>query len=220
VDRFRVRADAAQRLAESFETALGLSGIGARADRPTTAATKPGEDCCSRVLDLRASCLPATAATACRRWSRGCSRSTVPAGACPSCDGLGVQQFFDPERIVQHPRLSLAGGAIRGWDRRNVYYFQMIQSLAKHLRFRHRTALRQICPSGRESACSTAAARKPSFQLPERARQRAPSASTLFEGIVPNLERRYRETESATVREELAKYHRHARAARPARARG
>ena len=86
------------------------------------------------------------AATACRRSSRSCSRSTTRPGACPTCDGLGVQEFFDPQRVVVHPDLSLAGGAIRGWDRRNAYYFQLIQSLARHYDFDIETPWNELPP--------------------------------------------------------------------------
>jgi excinuclease ABC subunit A len=128
-----------------------------------------------------------------------------PVGACPGCDGLGVAQFFDPVRVVAHPELSLAAGAMRGWDRRNAYYFSMITSLAKHYRFdvdmpwqELPEATRHIIlhGSGNEAITLTYVSESGSKHQRKHA----------FEGIVPNLERRYRETESAAVREELSKY--------------
>jgi len=127
VDRLRVRADAAQRLAESFETALGLSQGVARvafADEPARAPL---------VFSNRYAC------TSCG-WSLARLEPRLfsfnsPTGACGTCGGLGVQEYFDPARVVVNPSLSLAGGAVRGWDRRNAYYFQLIQSLARHCRF-------------------------------------------------------------------------------------
>jgi excinuclease ABC subunit A len=126
-----------------------------------------------------------------------------PAGACPSCDGLGVEQFFDPAKVVRSPELSLADGAIRGWDRRNGYYFQMLKLPGGALRLRASTTLGTICePFAQQSWCCTAAATRRSSSLPHEigAGKRAP-----FEGILRNMERRYRETDSATVREELAR---------------
>jgi len=128
-----------------------------------------------------------------------------PSGACPRCDGLGVEEFFDPQRVVLHPHLSLAGGAVRGWDRRNDHYFQLIQSLARHYGFDIETPWEELpeqarhvllCGSGEEAiefSYRTEAGR--------RGRRRHP-----FEGILPNLTRRYRETESPMVREELTRY--------------
>ncbi len=127
VDRFKVRDDMAQRLAESFETALELSG---------------GTAVVADMVDEKADELLFSANFACpicgysmRELEPRLFSFNNPAGACPTCDGLGVQQFFDPDRVVQNPELSLAGGAIRGWDRRNFYYFQMLRSLAEHYEF-------------------------------------------------------------------------------------
>jgi excinuclease ABC subunit A len=127
VDRFRVRPDLALRLAESFETALGLSGGLARIgwiDEPEREELLFSSSfacplCGYSIADLEP-----------RLFS-----FNNPSGACPACDGLGVEQFFDPEKVVLHPDLSLAGGAVRGWDRRNAYYFQMIRSLGEHYGF-------------------------------------------------------------------------------------
>ncbi len=128
-----------------------------------------------------------------------------PTGACPSCDGLGVQEFFDPQRVVVHPHLSLAGGAVRGWDRRNEHYFQLIQSLAKHYGFDIETPWTELPEHARHVLLYGSGAEAIEFSYREaaghRSRKRHP-----FEGIIPNLTRRYRETQSPMVREELARY--------------
>ncbi len=128
-----------------------------------------------------------------------------PAGACPTCDGLGVKQFFDPSRVVAHPHLSLAGGAVRGWDQRNAYYFQLISSLADHYGFEVDTPFEELPEKTRQVILRGSGRETIEFQyITERSgfsiRRHA------FEGIIPNMERRYRETESNVVREELAKY--------------
>src|SRR5690606_91154 len=128
-----------------------------------------------------------------------------PSGACPGCDGLGSKQFFDPSRVVAHPERSLAAGAIRGWDRRNPYFFQLISSLAAHYGFDIDTPFEQLPErlrnvilygSGDEAIC---------FSYVD-SRGREQQRRHPFEGVLPNLERRYRETESALIREELARY--------------
>ena len=220
VDRFRVRADAAQRLAESFETALRLSDGIARvalmppANDDATAATKTG---------ARTVAKPTSAADAStdllfsnRHACPKCGYSVPmlepkafsfnsPAGACTTCDGLGFTQFFDPARIVAHPHLSLAGGAVRGWDRRNSYYFQMIQSLAKHFRFDIEQPWSDLSESVQKVLLYGSGEEVVEFRYPE-AQGKFSKRKHVFEGIVPNLERRFRETESSTVREELAKF--------------
>ena len=127
VDRMRVRPDAAQRLAESFETALRLSGGLAR----LAFLDEPARE--ELVFSSRHAC-PVCGYSVPPLEPKLFSFNN-PSGACPSCDGLGVQEFFDPQRVVLHPHLSLAGGAVRGWDRRNDHYFQLIQSLARHYGF-------------------------------------------------------------------------------------
>src|SRR5579883_1913110 len=119
-----------------------------------------------------------------------------PAGACPQCSGLGVEQFFDPARVVTHPTLSLASGAIRGWDRRNAHFFELIQALARHYRFDIETPWNELAPEIRQVVLYGSGAEPIRLQ-----RRREP-----FEGILPNLERRYRETQSPAVRDELARY--------------
>ncbi len=147
-----------------------------------------------------------SAATACPSSSRGCSRSTTRSAPATSCDGLGIKQFFDPQRVVGHPHLSLAGGAVRGWDRRNAYYFQLIQALARHYEFDIDTPVARAEQRRAGHAAARQWQRADRVPLPRWPGQDAATREHRFEGIIPNLERRYRETESVTVREELAKY--------------
>ena len=196
IDRFRVRADIAQRLAESFETALALSdGLALVASMDTA-----GEEqlFCARFACPQ--CGHSVAALEPRLFS-----FNNPAGACPDCGGLGQQQVFDVERIVKTPEASLAQGAIRGWDRRNAYYFHMLQSLARHYDFSVDTPFRELTPRQRKVILHGSGADTIRFDyLNEHGalvqREHA------FEGIVPNMERRYRETDSSLVREELARF--------------
>ena len=129
-----------------------------------------------------------------------------PMGACPDCDGLGHIEFFDPKRVVAFPNLSLASGAIKGWDRRNQFYFQMLTSLAKHYGFDLDKPFEQAAGSARRTSCCTAPARQtiPFTYVNERGRTVVREHA--FEGVVTNLERRYRETDSMAVKEELAKF--------------
>jgi excinuclease ABC subunit A len=197
VDRLRVRPDVAQRLAESFETALRLSGGLARLiflDEPgrgeLTFSSRHACPVCGYSVP------PLTPAL---------FSFNNPSGACPSCDGLGVQEFFDPQRVVMHPHLSLAGGAVRGWDRRNEHYFHLIQSLARHYGFDIETPWAELPEHVHHVLLNGSGEEAIEFSDREhsgrRARRRHP-----FEGILPNLTRRYRETESPMVREELARY--------------
>ena len=202
VDRFRVRSDAAQRLAESLETALRLSGGMARlafmADKEAARAARP-----ELVFSNRHAC-PVCGYSVPLLEPRMFSFNN-PAGACPSCEGIGSKEFFDPARVVAHPHLSLAGGAVRGWDRRNQHYFQMIQSLAAHYDFDIETAWAELPKKIQEALLNGSGNELLEFRYPEpkgKLRRRKHK----FEGIMPNLERRYRETESTAVREELAKY--------------
>ncbi len=197
VDRMRVRSDGAQRLAESFETALRLSGGLAR----LTFLDEPRRD--ELTFSSRHAC-PVCGYSVPPLEPKLFSFNN-PAGACPSCDGLGIQEFFDPQRVVLHPHLSLAGGAVRGWDRRNDHYFQLIQSLSKHYGFDIETPWTELAEPVRQVLLHGSGAEAIEFSYREEAgrksRRRHP-----FEGILPNLTRRYRETESAMVREELARY--------------
>jgi excinuclease ABC subunit A len=196
VDRFRIRTDGASRLAESFETALGLSEGTARVAFIDAA----GEEMLFSSRHACPECGYSVATLEPKMFS-----FNSPAGACPSCDGLGSQEFFDPARVVAHPHLSLAGGAVRGWDRRNAYYFQMIQSLAKHFGFDIEQPWSELAERIRNVLLYGSGEELVEFRYPEPS-GRASKKKHRFEGIVPNLERRYKETESPTVREELTKY--------------
>ena len=197
VDRLRVRPDAGQRLAESFETALALAQGVAR----VALADDPDRD--ALVFSNRFAC------TVCGYSLAGLEPRLFsfnnPTGACGTCGGLGVQEYFDPGRVVVNPGLSLAGGAVRGWDRRNAYYFQLIQSLARHFRFDIETPWHELPEAVQHVLLWGSGEEKVEFRYFDArggtTRRRHP-----WEGILPNLERRYRETESATVREELARY--------------
>jgi excinuclease ABC subunit A len=196
VDRFKIRPDLAQRLAESFETALRLGNGVARL---APASGKAEET----VFSSRHAC-PVCGYSVPPLEPKMFSFNN-PAGACPTCDGLGYQEFFDPERVVMHPNLSLAGGAIRGWDRRNAYYFQMIRALSLHYQFDIEAPWSTLSTRVREAVLHGSGETAIEFRYTD-ARGRAAKRSHPFEGILPNLDRRYRETESATVREELGKY--------------
>jgi excinuclease ABC subunit A len=197
VDRTRIRADSAQRLAESFETALRLSGGLAR----LTFLDDPERE--ELVFSSKHAC-PVCGYSVPTLEPKLFSFNN-PAGACPTCDGLGTKEFFDPHRVVLHPDLSLASGAVRGWDRRNAYYFQLIQSLARHYKFDIETPWTELPAQVQHVLLYGSGDDVIEFRYTEgksrTARKRHP-----FEGILPNLERRYKETESATVREELTKY--------------
>ncbi len=196
VDRFKVRADLQTRLADSIETALNLGGgvirvayMDADQDELVFSANYACPVCGYSLSELEP-----------RLFS-----FNNPAGACPSCDGLGMRQYFDPQRVVSHPELSLGAGAIRGWDRRNVYYFQMLLSLSRHYDFDMDTAFEDLPKSLQQIILHGSGEEKIEFvYFNERGgehKKRQP-----FEGVIPNMQRRYRETESNVVREELAKY--------------
>jgi len=196
VDRFKVRPDLQLRLAESFETALNLAdGVALVAPMDD----QPGEEL---TFSARFAC-PVCGHSISELEPRLFSFNN-PAGACGTCDGLGVKQFFDSRRLV-NGELTLAEGAIRGWDRRNVYYFQMLSSLAAHYGMDLDLPFGQLQDKHRKLVLNGTGTEKVSFRyMNDRGdvvRREHP-----FEGILPNLERRYRETESSSVREELAKY--------------
>ncbi len=197
VDRFRARGDMALRLAESFETALRL------ADGVATVAfmDEPGRE--ELLFSDRFAC-PVCGYSIPELEPRMFSFNN-PAGACHSCDGLGARQFFDPERVASQPHLSLAGGAIRGWDRRNAYYFQLIQCLAEHYGFDIEQPFLELSKSLRKKILFGSGDEIIEFRYLD-GRGGTMKRKHRFEGIIPNMERRYRETESNTVREELAKY--------------
>ena len=200
VDRFKVREDVKQRLAESFETALKLAdGVVRVAPMDPDTADAPAE----MLFSDRFAC-PVCSFSIAELEPRLFSFNN-PAGACPSCDGLGVKQFFDAERVVRYPDLSLAGGAIRGWDRRNAWYFSMLQSLAKHYKFDSELPYSELPERIREILLHGSGEESIQFSYTTgngaSIRRKHP-----FEGILPNLERRYRETDSGMVREELARF--------------
>lgn len=196
VDRFKVRPDIQLRLAESFESALRLSGGVARITD----------------MDNVTDDTPFSANFACRECGYSLTELEPrlfsfnnPAGACPRCDGLGIEQYFDPKRVVAHPHLSLAGGAVRGWDRRNAYYFQLIRSLGKHYNFDVETHWEEIDEEFQQVILFGSNDQEIEFNY---FNDRGDSSTRVhsFEGIICNMERRYRETESNTVREELSRY--------------
>ncbi len=205
IDRFRVRPDLRLRLSESFETALALSGGTAR-----IAPLEVPEATTADAADPASAELTFSANFACPRCGYSLPELEPrlfsfnnPAGACPGCDGLGVRQFFDPLKVVAQPALSLAAGAVRGWDRRNGYYFHMIEALAAHFGFAVETPWVDLSETARGLVLNGSGKEKLKLKLPH---EHGSARLRPFEGILPNLERRYRETESAAVREELARY--------------
>jgi excinuclease ABC subunit A len=197
VDRLKVRPDLQQRLAESFETALRLGEGAARIaflEDPKREELLFSDKFACTVCGYS---LPELEP---RLFS-----FNNPHGACPGCDGLGIKQFFDPDRVVTHPQLSLASGAVRGWDRRNAYYYQMIQALADHYRFDPEASYADLPPRAREVLMEGSGGEEIEFRYFD-SRGRTTRRRHKFEGILPNLERRYHETESMAVREELARY--------------
>ncbi len=197
VDRFRVKDDLRLRLAESFETALRLADGVARVawiDEPEHEELLFSDRFACNVCGYSLTELEP------RLFS-----FNNPSGACPSCDGLGVKQYFDPERVVVNASLSLAGGAIRGWDRRTTYYYQMIQSLADHYDFDIEAPFESLSKKLRDIVLYGSGKQKIDFHY-ANSRGMQIKKTHRFEGVIPNLERRYRETESGAVREELTKY--------------
>ena len=197
IDRFRPREDIKQRLAESFETALKLGDGMAMVMSLDDAAAAP------QLFSSKYSC-PVCDYSLPELEPRLFSFN-APMGACPSCDGLGMAEFFDPARVVAHPELSLAAGAVRGWDRRNAYYFQLINSLARHYRFDVDAPWQSLPEAARQAVLFGSGDEVVTFSYLTEAGGRT-QRKHRFEGIVNNLERRYRETESAAVQEELGKY--------------
>ena len=197
VDRLRVRPDVQQRLAESFETALAL-----------------GEDVAvvSLVDDDEANDLIFSARFACPTCGYSISELEPrmfsfnnPAGACPDCDGLGVKQFFDPDLVVTDPTLTLAEGAVRGWDRRNVYYFHLLTSLARHYGFDVEKPFGKLTKKQRDAVLFGSKGERIDFSYANDRGDRI-TRRHHFEGVIPNMERRFRETSSSGVRDHLQKY--------------
>jgi excinuclease ABC subunit A len=214
IDRFRPREDIKQRLAESFETALRLGDglvivVDMDAAQGNAGAASAGSKAASdekaseQLLSSRYSC-PVCDYSLPELEPRLFSFNS-PVGACPECDGLGVTQVFDPARVVAHPERALSSGAVRGWDRRNAHYFQLILSLAAHYGFDVDTPWDELPADVRRAILHGSGKDKISFRyLTERGGK--VTREHAFEGIIPNLERRYKETESSAIREELAKY--------------
>ncbi|MDP1967923.1 MAG: excinuclease ABC subunit UvrA, partial [Burkholderiaceae bacterium] len=199
IDRLKVRPDMTQRLAESFEAALRLAE-----GRAVVLVMDSGQE---HLFNARFAC-PVCNYSLSELEPRLFSFNS-PVGACPGCDGLGHKEFFDPQRVVAFPSLSLASGAIKGWDRRNGYYFALLESLAKHYRFSVDAPFESLEPAVQQAVLQGSGEEEIRFsyvmdsgsQQGRRQTKRHP-----FEGIIPNMERRYRETDSPAVREELARY--------------
>ncbi|MBS1270118.1 MAG: UvrABC system protein A [Gammaproteobacteria bacterium] len=200
VDRFVVRHGNEQRLAESFETCLtlteGLAKVAILADERNEKETE-------WIFSSRYAC-PYCGYSLQELEPRLFSFNN-PAGACPTCDGLGVEQFFDPERIVFNSNLSLAAGAIRGWDRRNAFYFNLLKCLSRHYGFDVDKPFNKLSKKTSNAILQGSGDEKIKFTY-LRGRGRAMQRTHRFEGVVNNMQRRYRETESAGVREELARF--------------
>ncbi|WP_108649162.1 excinuclease ABC subunit UvrA [Dongshaea marina] len=197
VDRFKIRDDIQQRLAESFETTLGLTGGLA------TVLSMDTEDPEPLLFSANFAC-PECGYSVSELEPRIFSFNN-PAGACPECDGLGVQQFFDPQKIVVNPELSLAGGAIRGWDRRSFYYYQMLSSVAEHYGFELETPFDNLTDDAKNKVLFGSGDHKIEFKY-RNDRGDVVVRNHPFEGVVNNMERRYRDTESNSIREELSRY--------------
>ncbi|ACA84934.1 excinuclease ABC subunit UvrA [Shewanella woodyi] len=200
VDRFKVRDDIQQRLAESFETALELSGGIATVADMDSESKNPDEELLFSANFACPHCGYSMAELEPRIFS-----FNNPAGACGTCDGLGVQQYFDPERVIVNNELSLAGGAIRGWDRRNFYYFQMLSSLAEHYKFDVEQPFVKLSDKIQKLVLHGSGSESIAFKYIND-RGDVVVRNHPFEGILNNMDRRYRETESNAVREELSKF--------------
>ncbi|MEJ6055541.1 excinuclease ABC subunit UvrA [Aeromonas salmonicida subsp. salmonicida] len=198
VDRFKVRDDLALRLAESFETALTLSG------GIVQVVPMDGEEGVGPMTFSANFACPECGYSMSELEPRIFSFNN-PAGACPTCDGLGVQQYFDPAKVIHDPSISLANGAIRGWDRRSFYYFQMLKSLSDHYKFDLEAAWEDLPLKTQEVILRGSGRTEVEFRYMND-RGDVVVRKHPFEGILHNMERRYRETESNSVREELSKY--------------
>ncbi|MDG6472982.1 excinuclease ABC subunit UvrA [Glaesserella parasuis] len=196
IDRFKVRSDIATRLAESFETALELSG--------STAIIADMDDPNAEELMFSSSFACSHCGYSLTELEPRLFSFNNPAGACPTCDGLGVQQYFDERKVVQNPDVSLASGAIKGWDRRSFYYFGLLKSVAKHYDFDIEMPFNQL-PKKIQNIILNGSKDEIEFVY---VNDRGDSVKRVhaFEGVLNNMARRYKETESNAVREELAKY--------------
>ena len=196
VDRFKVREDQRLRLAESFATATTLG----EGNAIITALDGSSDD---TVFSTRFACSQCGYSMA-ELEPRAFSFNS-PHGACAHCDGLGVSQFFDEKRIITNSEVSLAGGAVRGWDKQNPYYFQMVQSLARHYGFDVRTIFNELPKDIQNVVLYGSNGEEIKFTYQSEKGQASRESVRAFEGVIPNLQRRYKETESNAVREELAK---------------
>ncbi len=205
IDRLKVRPDMKQRLAESFEAALRLAD--GRAIALEMDAREGHELGVEHLFNAKFSC-PVCTYSISELEPRLFSFNS-PVGACPSCDGLGSQEFFDPARVVAFPSLSLASGAIKGWDRRNGYYFALLESLARHYKFNIELPFEDLAAEVQHAVLQGSGEEEIKFTyvMDSGASQgKRVSKKHPFEGIIPNMQRRYRETESVLVREDLARY--------------
>ena len=196
IDRFKIREDLKQRLAESFETALTLAdGI--------AIIVSLDDESNAQVFSAKFAC-PECGYSLAELEPRLFSFNN-PSGACPTCDGLGVKQFFDPERVVSHPELSLRSGAIRNWDRRNSFYAQLLESLADHYGFDLDKPFKKLAKKYQKIVLFGSGKDLIKFKYQGDKGQKY-SKTHSFEGIINNLQRRFHETESTAVRDELTKY--------------
>ena len=198
VDRFKVKPDQGQRLAESFETALSVAnGI-------AIIAPMDADNGLAEIIFSSLFACPECGHSIPELEPRLFSFNN-PAGACETCDGLGLKQFFDEKRVIVDDALSLAEGAIRGWDRRNIYYFQMLTALSEHYGFAVETPLKKLPSKHRKVILYGSGSEQVAFTFVNERGDNF-KRKHVFEGILPNMERRYRETDSQMVREDLAKY--------------
>jgi len=197
VDRFKVKDGQQQRLAESFETALEMSG--------GVANVAYMDDSTIEEMLFSANFACPTCGYAMTELEPRLFSFNNPAGACQSCDGLGVRQYFDPNRVVHNPELSLAGGAIKGWDKRSFYYFQMLQAVAEHYNFDLDVPFEKLAKESQKIILEGSGQTKIAFNY-RNDRGDLITRNHEYEGVLNNMNRRYRETESNSVREELAKY--------------
>jgi excinuclease ABC subunit A len=196
VDRFKVKNDIALRLAESFETALNL------AEGLAIVSYMDG-DASDHLFSAKFAC-PICNYSLNELEPRLFSFNN-PAGACPTCDGLGIRQFFDIDRVIQHPELAISEGAIRGWDRRSLFYYNMLTSLAEHYDFDIDQPWKELAPFNQHKILFGSEEEEITFNYVND-RGTVFRRQHKFEGVINNMERRYRETESQSVREELTKF--------------